>query len=57
MTGARTELGEHAAQLLDDDVAEFPNLLSKEHSSVVVRTEFAWTDPVSPHLAVQMEVS
>ena len=54
--GGKTELGEHAAQLLCDEVADFPKLLSKDISTVTARTEFAWTDPVSPHLAVQLEV-
>jgi hypothetical protein len=54
--GGKTELGEHAAQLLCDEVADFPKLLTKDLSTVTARTEFAWTDPVSPHLAVHLEV-
>lgn len=49
------ELGDHAAALTSEDVAEFPKLMKdlKPHGPVVCRTEFAWSDPVSPHLAVE----
>jgi len=55
--GVVSELGYHAAELNNDEVADFPNLVGgdKPHGTVVTRTEYAWTDPVSPHLAVQMQ--
>jgi dethiobiotin synthetase/adenosylmethionine--8-amino-7-oxononanoate aminotransferase len=58
--GGHTEFGDHAGQLLavSGDVASFPEILDLDpsvHLDVTARVEFAWSHPVSPHLAVKME--
>mmetsp|Transcript_37594 Transcript_37594/g.88864 ORF Transcript_37594/g.88864 Transcript_37594/m.88864 type:complete len:839 (+) Transcript_37594:57-2573(+) len=55
--GGRSEVGDHAQELLlaGEEVTEFPCLLNPKDSNVVARTEYAWSQPVSPHLAVQLE--
>ena len=58
--GGHTEFGDHAGQLLavSGDVATFPEMVDLDPSlklDVTARTEFAWSHPVSPHLAVKME--
>ena len=58
--GGHTEFGDHAGQLLavSGDVGNFPDMVDLDPSlklDVTARTEFAWSHPVSPHLAVQME--
>ena len=58
--GGHTEFGDHAGQLLavSGDVADFPEMVDMDPSlklDVTARTEFAWSHPVSPHLAVKME--
>ena len=58
--GGHTEFGDHAGQLLavSGDVATFPEIVDLDPTlklDVTTRTEFAWSHPVSPHLAVQME--
>ena len=57
--GGHTEFGDHAGQLLavGGDVTDFPEMIEDPSLKLdlTARTEFAWSHPVSPHLAVQME--
>mmetsp|Transcript_19255 Transcript_19255/g.46502 ORF Transcript_19255/g.46502 Transcript_19255/m.46502 type:complete len:860 (+) Transcript_19255:74-2653(+) len=57
--GGTPLFGAHASQLLhaSDEVGEFPALVHSEesNSNVETRCEFAWSQAISPHLAVKLE--
>ena len=56
-TLVQTAISKHVYfQVSSDAIASFPTILSSAKSDVVARTEYAWSRPISPHLAVKQEV-